>query len=277
MTLLLSIDAVSKVFGGSAEGVAAVKDISYEITASRPILSTIAGESGCGKSTLAMMILGFLRPSKGRIRYRGHDIYDMDRQRFSEFRRDVQAVFQNPFETFNPFYRVDRLLLVTIAKFGLVAKGTDPAPMVERALRLVDLDPASVLGRYPHQLSGGQLQRISIARCFLIKPRLLVADEPVSMIDASLRVRILRHLLRLKEETGTSILYITHDLSTALQISDEVLIAHKGSIVERGVPAEVILNPKDNYTRKLVSAIPVPDPTLRWETSSSGLWTEASN
>ena len=126
------------------------------------------------------------------------------------------------------------------------------------------LDPERVLKSYPHQLSGGQLQRISIARAMLIEPEMLVADEPVSMVDASLRVFILRQLVELKEEFGISILYITHDLSTALQISDELLIAYKGEVVERGDPEEVIGNPKHDYTRLLISSVPMPDPRRRW-------------
>jgi ABC-type oligopeptide transport system ATPase subunit len=275
-TPLLSIDNVSKVFGAGGDEVTAVNHVSHDITAVTPVLTTIAGESGCGKSTLAMMILGFLQPTTGTIRFKGQDIYALDRKGFTAFRREVQAVFQNPFETFNPFYQVDRLLHLTARKFKLSRNDHDATRLIEQALRLVDLDPSYVLGRYPHELSGGQLQRISIARCFLVKPRLLIADEPVSMIDASLRVRVLRHLVRLKEEAGTTIVYITHDLSTALQISDEVLIAYKGSVVERGSAAEVIQTPSHEYTRKLVAAIPIPDPDIRWERSSTGMWGETA-
>lgn len=272
---LLSIDKVSKVFQSSTERVTAVTEISHDIDAAKPILSTIAGESGCGKSTLAMMILGFLPPTDGIIRFMGDDIYKLDRMGFADFRRNVQAVFQNPFETFNPFYRVDRLLRQTVRKFGLARSEGEAESLIDRALRMVDLDASQVTARYPHELSGGQLQRISIARCFLIKPKLLVADEPVSMIDASLRIRVLRHLMRLKEE-GTTIVYITHDLSTALQISDEVLIAHAGSIVERGSASEVILHPRHDYTRTLVAAIPVPDPGISWQSPASAASSDTS-
>jgi peptide/nickel transport system ATP-binding protein len=219
-----------------------------------------------------MMMLGFLKPTSGTIRYKGDDIYQLRGDNFARFRHEVQAVFQNPFETFNPFYKIDRLLHLATRKFSLAKSQGDASSLIERALRLVDLDPSYVLGRYPHELSGGQLQRISIARCFMIKPALLIADEPVSMIDASLRIRVLRHLLRLKQEQGTTIVYITHDLSTALQISDEVLIAYKGSIVEKGPAANVIQTPSHDYTRRLIAAIPVPDPSIRWERATTDLW-----
>jgi len=141
---------------------------------------------------------------------------------------------------------------------------TDRRAAVRTALLQVQLDPESVLGRYPHQLSGGQLQRIAIARAILLQPRLLIADEPVSMIDASLRVLVLKELLDLKQRLGVSILYITHDLSTALQVSDEILIAREGEIVERGEARTVIETPQHPYTRLLIDAIPVPDPHQHW-------------
>lgn len=272
-TPLLSLEGVSQAFDSGSHRTLAVDNVSYRIATDTPSLVTVAGESGSGKSTLAMMILGFLAPTSGTVRYEGQDIYRLDTAGFRKFRRSVQAVFQNPFETFNPFYPVDRTLRYVIGNFGLAKSRDEVDDLIHSALRSVDLAPPKVLGRFPHQLSGGQLQRISIARAFLVRPRLLVADEPVSMIDASLRVHVLRHLLRLKSEAGTTIIYITHDLSTALQISDQVLIMYRGSIVEQGEATEVIQRPRHAYTKRLISAIPIPDPTSQLR-PASGLWNE---
>jgi peptide/nickel transport system ATP-binding protein len=190
----------------------------------------------------------------------------MDKTGFRAFRRNVQAVFQNPYESFNPFYRIERTLNLALRLRGDRQPPTEARKSITQALKRLKLDPERVLESYPHQLSGGQLQRVSIARAMLIGPEVLIADEPVSMIDASLRVLILRQLVDLKEEFGISILYITHDLSTALQISDDLMIAWKGEVIERGDPTVVIANPRHPYTRLLISSVPQPDPRQRWGT-----------
>jgi ABC-type oligopeptide transport system ATPase subunit len=207
-----------------------------------------------------------LTPTKGDILYRGHNLATMNKAAVRMFRRKVQAVFQNPYESFNPVYRIERTLNLALRLRGEQQRLKATNEAITQALKRVKLDPERVLERYPHQLSGGQLQRVSIARVMLIGPEVLIADEPVSMVDASLRALILRQLIDLKEEFGISILYITHDLSTALQISDELMIAWKGEIVERGDPKEVIANPHHPYTRLLVNSVPLPDPRQRWAT-----------
>jgi ABC-type oligopeptide transport system ATPase subunit len=261
---LLEIQAVGRVFRRGGARVTAVKAMSLAIGTSPARWVTLAGESGCGKSTLALMALGFLAPSSGRLLYGGEDIYRLRGDAARNFRREVQAVFQDPFEVFNPFYRIDHSFALALRLLERSRGATDRRAAVRTALLQVQLDPESVLGRYPHQLSGGQLQRIAIARAILLQPRLLIADEPVSMIDASLRVLVLRELLDLKQRLGVSILYITHDLSTALQVSDEILIAREGEIVERGEARAVIETPQHPYTRQLIDAIPVPDPHQHW-------------
>ena len=260
----LEIRNAGKVFHRGGREVVAVKSMSLSFPADQPRLITIAGESGCGKSTLALMALGFLTPTSGEILYDGRDLTTLDRAEFRSFRRNVQAVFQNPYEAFNPVYRIERTMRRAARLLDDPPTGDAMRKLIEDALRRVKLDPQNVLGRFPHQLSGGQLQRITIARAMLLRPRILVADEPVSMVDASLRIFILRQLVDMKNELGISILYITHDLSTALQISDELLIAYRGEIVERGDPGAVIENPQNEYTKLLVSAVPVPDPRARW-------------
>ena len=210
------------------------------------------------------MVLGFLPPSSGEILFHGKNIHGLDNKDFLEFRKHFQAIFQNPYDVFNPFYRVDHVFDIAIKRFHLASSREEAQKIVVDALAAVRLAPEETIGRYPHQLSGGQLQRIMIARSLLLKPQVIIADEPVSMIDVSLRAIILDILVSLKKEFGISFLYITHDLSTALQISDEILIMYKGSIVESGEVATVIQNPKHPYTQLLVQSIPIPDPQQKW-------------
>jgi ABC-type oligopeptide transport system ATPase subunit len=264
-TPLLELDHVRKSFPGGVghEPVVAVDDVSLELPSTRPVIAAIAGESGSGKTTLGHMVLGLLSPSEGQLRFRGRPIDELVRTNALEFRRNVQAIFQDPADVFNPFYKVDHVFGM-LGRFGLGSSGDQRRELVRDALRSVGLDPDRTLGRYAHELSGGQAQRLMIARVLLLKPSLIVADEPVSMVDASLRVAILDVLVELKEKLGLSILYITHDLATAYQLSDEIFILHRGRIVERGVTREVIDNPVDPYTQLLISSVPEPDPDVRW-------------
>ncbi len=264
---MLEVRHVTKLFSSgflSKQNLVAVDDLSMRMPAGKPLTITVAGESGSGKTTLAQMVLGFLRPSSGDILFHGKDIYRLDGKDFLEFRRQFQAVFQNPYDVFNPFYRVDHVFEAAIQHFHLAASRAGGDKIVRDALTAVRLAPDETIGRYPHQLSGGQLQRVMIARALLLKPQVIVADEPVSMIDVSLRAIILDIMASLKKDFGISFLYITHDLSTALQISDEILIMYKGSVVESGEATSVIQNPKHPYTQLLVQSIPVPDPGQKW-------------
>lgn len=266
---LLEARAVSKVFGGGrfgrGGGHRAVVDVSLALPAEEPRFVTIAGESGSGKTTIARLVLGLLRPTSGEIRYRGVPLERLSRPQARAFRREVQAIFQDPFEVYNPFYRVDHVFEVPIAAFRLARSRDEARRLVEEALDVVGLDPRQVLGRYPHQLSGGQRQRVMVARAFLVRPRIIVADEPVSMVDASLRSSILEAMLRLKRDFGISFLYITHDLSTAAEVSDEIVVLHRGRVVERGPIRRVIEAPQDPYTKLLIASIPIPDPGVRWQ------------
>lgn len=266
---LLEARAVSKVYGGGRfgrdGGHRALVDVSLALSAEEPRFVTIAGESGSGKTTIARLVLGLLRPTSGEIRYRGVPLDRLSRPQARAFRREVQAIFQDPFEVYNPFYRVDHVFEVPIKAFRLAAGRAEARRLVEEALDVVGLDASQVLGRYPHQLSGGQRQRVMVARAFLLRPRIIVADEPVSMVDASLRSSILEAMLRLKRDFGISFLYITHDLSTAAEVSDEIVVLHRGRVVERGPIRRVIEAPQDPYTRLLIASIPIPDPGVRWQ------------
>lgn len=267
MTSLLEARNITKVFGGgiwSKQSTVALKNFSLTIQEERPTIIAVVGESGSGKTTMGRILLGLERPTEGTVLYRGKDLSQLARDEARRFRQEVQAIFQDPFGVFNSFYKVDHVLTMPLAKFGLARNPREGRALIEQALRAVGLRPADTLGRYPNQLSGGQRQRIMVARALLLRPKLIVADEPVSMIDASLRVSILKNLLQLKQDFGISILYITHDLTTAYQISDSIIVLYRGAVVEQG-DVELVKKPQHPYTKLLVSSIPVPDPNRRWE------------
>jgi ABC-type oligopeptide transport system ATPase subunit len=242
----------------------ALKDFNLEISEEKPSIVAIAGESGSGKTTLGRLVLGMIGRSEGRMAYRGQVPEQMSHAQRRDFRREVQAIFQDPFSVFNPFYKVDHLLHMPLKTFGIAKARAEADQMIEEALSRVGLRSDQVLGRFPHQLSGGQRQRIAVARSLMLRPKLIVADEPVSMIDASLRATILNRISALRDELGISIIYITHDLATARQVSDELYILYRGETVEHGPAEEVITAPRHSYTKLLVGSIPRPDPDHPW-------------
>ena len=267
MTALLEFKNVSKVYSRgllSRATTTALKDFSVRIEQDQPTIITVAGESGSGKTTLAMLLLGFLAPTSGQILYKGKDISRLRGDERMTFRREVQAVFQDPFAVFNPFYTVDHLLTVPISQFKLAKSKREAREKMEEALTAVGLQPEDILGRFPHQLSGGQRQRINVARALVLRPKLLVADEPVSMVDASLRATILQTLQTLQKEYGVSIVYITHDLTTAYHIAKSIIVLYRGSVMEAGEVDAVIKYPQHPYTRLLIDSIPWPDVHRRW-------------
>ncbi|HUI72956.1 MAG TPA: ABC transporter ATP-binding protein [Spirochaetia bacterium] len=267
MEALMELRGVTKVYSRGLVArttTVALRDVSLTVMQEQPTIMTVAGESGSGKTTLAMLLLGFIQPTAGGIFYKGQDISRLSGEARVTFRREVQAVFQDPFAVFNPFYTVDHLLSVPIRKFHLARSRSEARDRMVEALTAVGLHPDDVLGRFPHQLSGGQRQRINVARALVLKPRLLVADEPVSMVDASLRASILETLRGLQRDHGVSILYITHDLTTAYHISRSIVVLYRGSIMEAGDTDSVITNPKHPYTRLLIDSIPWPDINRRW-------------
>jgi peptide/nickel transport system ATP-binding protein len=264
---LLEINNVSKVYQRgllSSKATVALKEFSLELKEDEPTILTVAGESGSGKTTLAMLLLGFITATTGQILYKGQNIAGLVGKDRLAYRREVQAVFQDPFAVFNPFYKVDHLLTVPIRHFKLARTRAQALSKMEEALNSVGLRPEDVLGRFPHQLSGGQRQRINVARALLLKPRLLIADEPVSMVDASLRANILESLRNLHRDHGVSIIYITHDLTTAYHVANNIIVLYKGDAVEKGDVESVIRNPQHRYTQLLVDSIPWPNLNQRW-------------
>ncbi len=268
-SVLLDVRGATKVFASGMVGkrvTVALEDFSLIIPVEPASITTIAGESGSGKTTLANLVLGFLRPTAGEVLYKGANIARMSRREWLDYRREVQAVFQDPYEVYNPIYKVDHIFKVVIGKFRLAHGKQEMQQLMEHSLEVVGLRPGEILGKYPHQLSGGQRQRVMLARAFLLKPRLIVADEPISMLDVSLRAMVLDIMMKLKQDFGISFLYITHDLSTAFQISDSLFILYRGSVAEQGRATSVIRTPKHPYTQLLVQSVPIPSPRRRWAT-----------
>lgn len=265
----LRMESVTHAFRGAAYRhlggeLVAVDDVSLALTSDPPQIVTLVGESGSGKSTVARILLGLLKPARGRVTFDGEDVYSLSAQERSSFRRAVQAVFQDPYGIFNPFYRAERVLWKAIERFGIGRTRSDALKLIEQSLAAVQLRPADVLGRYPHQLSGGQRQRVMLARAHLLQPAFIVADEPVSMLDAAVRVHFLNILLDFRQQYGMSTLFITHDLSNAFYVGGHLLVMSRGRIVERGAADAVMLHPAHPYTQLLLASLPSPDPDVRW-------------
>jgi peptide/nickel transport system ATP-binding protein len=267
MMSYLELRNVTKIFSGgmfSKAGTVALDNFSFAIDVESPSINALVGESGSGKTTIALLMLGFITPTTGEMLYKGQNFQRLPSRKRQMFRREVQAIFQDPFGVYNPFYKVDHVFDVPIAKLHLASSPAERQALKEEALRGVGLRPEETLGRYPHQLSGGQRQRITVARALLMRPKFIVADEPVSMVDASLRATILESITKLNRELHIPILYITHDLTTAYHVCDNIIILYLGSMVESGDVEQVIKTPKHPYTQLLVGSIPWPDPTRRW-------------
>ncbi|WP_430449420.1 ABC transporter ATP-binding protein [Rhodophyticola sp.] len=257
---LLEFRNVSRRYGA----VTALHPMSFRLDGAVPQIISIVGQSGSGKSTMGGLMLGFNTPSTGEVLFKGQDINALGGAAALTFRKEVQAVFQDPYACFNPFYRVNHALKFPFKRFGLARDEAHVTTAMEEACVAVGLDPSLVLNRYPHQLSGGQRQRLIVARALMLSPKLLIADEPVSMVDASLRATILKNIHDLKDKHGISILYITHDLATAYHVSDYVMVLYHGHVVEAGPPKEVIGHPQHAYTRLLIDSIPWPDMDRDW-------------
>lgn len=265
-TPILEVRNVSRAYrkGGffSGETFNAVDNISFTLP-STPQVYSIVGESGSGKTTLARMVLRLVEPSSGDIRLLGRPLTGKQgRIDDLEFRRLVQPIFQNPFEAFSAYLPIEDYLRRTALNLKVASNTEEANELADRALKSVNLSLDRIRGKYIRQFSGGELQRISVARALIPRPKLIVADEPVSMVDASLRMSIVNLFRSIVEEQGVSFIYITHDLSTAYYLSDQVAIMNRGRVVESGAPTEILDHPTEAYTRELMSAIPTVG--VRW-------------
>jgi peptide/nickel transport system ATP-binding protein len=268
MDKLLEVDQLTKEFHlGSLIArikIVAADHVSFYIKPAE--IFTLAGESGCGKTTTAKIVLGFEDATTGTIKHNGKPQTPGEKVWRTEH---VQAIFQDPFSTFNPLRTVDSYFFDTVRNYRLAATKAGAETVIDDKLRLVGLSYAEFAGKYPNEFSGGQLQRISIARALLTNPKLIIADEPVSMVDASLRMSIVNLFKRLRDELGVSILYITHDLATAYYVSDRIAVMFRGNIVEMGTVEQVLMHPRHPYTQLLRDSIPQADPRKRWSSSVS--------
>jgi peptide/nickel transport system ATP-binding protein len=260
---MLSLEGVSKVyrvgtFGGKE--LHAVRDVTFDVGDGEVV--SLIGESGSGKTTIGKMILRLVSITGGSVIYNGMDVSTLEGEALKEYYRTVQGVFQDPFSTYNPIFKADRIFAMIRDEFYPEVRLADWATKVNACLEAVGLNPPDVLGKFPHQLSGGQLQRFLIARALLLETQFLVADEIISMLDASRRIDVLNLLADLKSR-GLSILFITHDLSLAYYISDRAMILYRGRIVEMGATDKLYFNPMHPYTRMLMATVPRLD--KKWE------------
>jgi peptide/nickel transport system ATP-binding protein len=242
--------------------VKAVDCISFDILKGEILV--LAGESGCGKTTTGRCVLYLEEPTDGQVQYAGEDLATLDRNALKELRRKMQITFQDPYESLNPKQSVFGTVSEPLVIHKIPLTPSERRQRVLEALESVALTPPEdFIDRYPHELSGGQRQRIAVARALIMHPEFMVADEPVSMLDVSIRAEILNLLLDLREELSLTYLFITHDLAVATYIADRIAIMYLGIIVELGEAREVAFNPQHPYTRALISAVPSGDPTVK--------------
>ena len=257
---LLEINGVSKIFriGGMLRGkkLVAIDDVSLSIDADKPVILSVVGESGCGKSTLCKMVLRLHTPDMGDIILDGKSYKDKKSYNHKQFKLDVQPIFQNPYESFSPRKVVDSYLFNTALRLGIAKNKEEATKLVDEALKSVGMSLAVVKGKYPTQFSGGELQRVSIARALITRPKLIIADEPVAAIDASMKMNIVNLFKELRDKYKISFIYITHDLSTAYYVSDYIATLYRGTLIEYGSAKDIMDEPAHPYTELLMNAVP---------------------
>lgn len=252
-------------FSRDARQIHAVDGVDFTLRRSEVV--ALVGESGCGKSTLALLLMGLEKPTAGSIRFEGMDITRLtDRQRKEkDLRRKIQMVFQDPYESLNPTQTIEEIVAEPLVVHGM-GNAPDRNERVKKALEDAGLKPAEAyLKRFPHELSGGQRQRVVIAAALVLEPEIILADEPVSMLDVSIRAEIINLLAELRIARQIAVIFITHDLGSVGFFADRVAVMYLGRIVEVGTMLEVLENPQHPYTKALISVIPVPNPRLRRE------------
>ena len=253
--LCLSGTGVTKIFGFGRTKTLAVDHVDFEFYEGE--IASIVGESGSGKTTLAKMLLGLTSVTEGEVFFLGQKRDISSRNKKKEYWKNIQAIFQDPYSAYNMFNKIDSVLLDCInMRGGKNLPHDKKVEMMTEACSFVNLKFAELTNKYPFELSGGQMQRLMIARIFLLKPKILLADEPTSMIDACSRSTILGMLMKLNIEIGMTLIFITHDIGLAYYVSDNIYIMERGKFVEKGSPDSVILNPKEAYTQRLINDVP---------------------
>jgi peptide/nickel transport system ATP-binding protein len=254
-TLYLRASGLTKVFGFGNNKTVAVDHVDLDLYQGEVV--SIVGESGSGKTTLSKILLGLINPTEGEIYFEGKKRDISSHKKRKEYWKNIQAIFQDPFSSYNIFNKIDSVLLDCI---NLRGDGSLPRDkkieLMSEACSFVNLKFEELTNKYPFELSGGQQQRLMIARIFLLKPKILLADEPTSMIDACSRATILDELMKLRDDSGMTVIFITHDIGLAYYVSDKVYIMERGRFVESGTPDEVILHPKEAYTQRLINDVP---------------------
>ncbi|MEU5871035.1 ABC transporter ATP-binding protein [Glycomyces sp. NPDC047369] len=248
---LLRTEGLAKVFGRGKDEVRAVDGVDLRLAAGE--VTALVGQSGSGKSTLGRLLLRLMDPSAGRVVFDGRDVTAVRGAGRRDYWREVQAVFQDPFAAFHQYRRVEATLATALQ---LLPSGTDGRSLMEASLASVGLDAAETLAKRPHELSGGQRQRVMLARALMLRPRLLIADEATSMLDASVRATVLNLLADLRDERGMTVLFVTHDLGQAYYLADRIAVMHRGRIVEAGPAERIVAEPGHPYTRSLLADVP---------------------
>lgn len=251
-------------FSRNVRHVRAVDGVDFNLRRSEVI--ALVGESGCGKSTLALLLMGLEEPTGGTVTFEGRDITHLNDRQRKDLRRKIQMVFQDPYESLNPTQTIEEIVTEPLLVHGIAPDKAERGEKVKKALEDAGLKPAEIyLNRYPHELSGGQRQRVVIAAALVLEPEIILADEPVSMLDVSIRAEVINLLAELRITRRIAVIFITHDLGSVGFFADRVAVMYLGRIVEVGTMLEVLENPQHPYTRALISVIPVPNPRLRHE------------
>lgn len=254
-TICMKASGLTKVFGLGRQKTVAVDHVDLDLYQGEVV--SIVGESGSGKTTLAKMLLGLISPTEGDVYFLGKKRDLSSQKKKQDYWKNIQAIFQDPFASYNIFHKIDDVLLDCIyMRGGRKFSSEEKTGLMAKSCGFVNLKFEELTNKYPFELSGGQMQRLMIARIFLLKPKILLADEPTSMIDACSRATILEMLMRLRNETGMTVIFITHDIGLAYYVSDKVYIMEHGKFVESGTADEVILHPKAAYTRRLINDVP---------------------
>jgi ABC-type oligopeptide transport system ATPase subunit len=256
---LLAVSDLHQVFKTPAGRVHAVKGVSFSVMPGEAV--GLVGESGSGKSTVAKLLVRLQEPAEGAIVFKGREVGHLPENQFRPLRKQIQMVFQDPTMSLNPRMSVEQTLGEPLRVHDIVPKSERRARIIE-LMRQVNLDPG-LIKRQPHELSGGQKQRVGIARAIATHPEFVVLDEPTSSLDMSIRIQILALLQRLQAELGMSYLFISHDLSTVHHLCSRVIVMNQGEVVEQGTVEQIFADPQHPYTRTLLAAVPIPDPTLR--------------